>query len=91
MTVLRALLILECTSPETHSGVRILINLRFIRAKKLSPLINKQFDFLYRLRTDIDYSDFVSVTEKEAKESLSIAKKTLKNIEDLIRKISKDS
>lgn len=86
-SAINSLLILEGTSVKTHSGIKTLFNLRFIRTKKLPFKFSEYLDYLMRKRTDVDYGDFVVIDEKTARKVLKIAKEIVKSIKKLRKKL----
>lgn len=86
-SAINSLLILEGTSVKTHSGLKTLFNLRFIKTKKLPLKYSEYLDYLMRKRTDVDYGDFVVIDEKTARKTFRIAKEMLKNIKQLRKKL----
>ena len=78
-----SLLVLEGTNVKTHSGIKTLFNLRFIKTKKLPLKFSEYLDYLMRKRTDVDYGDFIIIDEKTAKQSFKIAKEMIKSIKKL--------
>ncbi len=73
LNALRSLLILEGANPETHDEVVTMLSLRFIKTGVLPVEIVKNFKTLLSRRTDVDYGDFDTINEDEAKESYTIA------------------
>lgn len=63
-----ALLIQHGIKAQTHSGVRQMLSLHFVKTGKLSPLNMRFYSDLFAARQDGDYDDFVyfdqEVTER---------------------------
>jgi len=86
----RSLLILKGVDPLTHDGVKTMISLHFIKPKILSQEVMRYFKNLMTLRTDVDYGDFESVEKNEADGALKQAKRFLKVIDSVRKKLIKE-
>lgn len=86
-SAINSLLILEGTSAKSHSGLKTLFNLRFIKTKRLPSKFSEYLDYLFRKRTDVDYGDFVLIDEKIAKKVLKMAKEMINKIKKLRKKL----
>ncbi len=86
----RSLLILEGSDPETHEGVITMLSLRFIKTGILSVEVIKKYKLLFSRRTDVDYGDFETVDSEDAVDSVSIAGKTIKEIDAVRKRLSNE-
>ena len=86
----RSLLILKGVDPLSHDGVKTMISLHFIKPKILSQEVMRYFKNLMTLRTDVDYGDFESVEKNEANGALKQAKRFLKIIDSVRKKLIKE-
>ncbi len=80
LNALRSLLFLDGANPETHDEVVTMLSLRFIKTGVLPVDTVKNFKTLVPRRTDVDYGDFDSINEDEAKESYSIASSIIETV-----------
>lgn len=81
----RSILILEGLSPQSHEGVITMLSLRFIKPGLIPVDIIKKFKLLLSRRTDVDYGDFETIEDIDAKDSLKIAQEIIEVI-DKVRK-----
>jgi uncharacterized protein (UPF0332 family) len=86
----RSLLILKGVDPVSHDGVKTMISLHFIKPKILSQEVMRYFKNLMTLRTDVDYGDFESIEKNEANGALKHAKRLLKIIDSVRKKLIKE-
>lgn len=86
----RSLLILKGIDPIRHDGVKTMLSLHFVKANMLSQDVIKIFKNLLSLRTDVDYGDFESVDKNDAENALKQAKRLIKIIEPVRKKLLKE-
>jgi uncharacterized protein (UPF0332 family) len=86
----RSLLILKGVDPLSHDGVKTMISLHFIKPKILSQEVMRYFKNLMTLRTDVDYGDFESIEKNEVNGALKQAKRFLKIIDSVRKKLIKE-
>jgi len=79
-----ALLICDGYETRTHSGVKTLLGLHYIKENKLEKSLGKMYDVLFNLRQTGDYEDWVYVKEKDVQPLLEPAKQFINTIEQLI-------
>ncbi|TVR68151.1 MAG: HEPN domain-containing protein [Spirochaetaceae bacterium] len=77
---IRSLLVLEGLDSETHSGAITVLSLHFVKPGLLPAEAVKTTKLLLSRRTDVDYGDFDSITEEEARDSLVRAEALLDQI-----------
>jgi hypothetical protein len=87
--VSRAILILHDIRATTHEGVKTMLSKELVRDAHLLPQdFSKKYSMLKALRDDVDYEDFISFTEEDAREAVDIAagfmEKVTTVIEDII-------
>lgn len=86
----RALLILKGIDPIRHDGVKTMISLHFVKIRLLSHDAVKIFKNLLSLRTDVDYGDFESVDRNDTANAIKQAKRFLKLVETIRKKLIKE-
>ncbi len=77
----RSLLVMEGLDCEKHSGAITMLSLHFVKPRLLPIETVKNVKLLQSRRTDVDYGDFDSITEEEARDSLQKAETLLNQIE----------
>jgi uncharacterized protein (UPF0332 family) len=77
----RSILILDGANPETHEGAVTLLSLRLIKPGLLPLDVVKNFKLLLSRRTDVDYGDFDTIGEADAKDAVRIAEAMIGTIE----------
>jgi len=81
-----ALLINDGYETHTHSGVKTVLGLHYIRGNKIEKSLGKMYQQLFNLRQDGDYEDWFEIDEKDIKPRLEPAEKFIETIENLINK-----
>ena len=81
-----ALLIQNQIKAQTHSGVRQMFGLHFIKTGKIDKNYGKLFSDLYDLRQTGDYDDFIDFTKEDVLDILPEAETLIHQIERLIEK-----
>ncbi len=79
-----ALLIDNKIDAQSHSGVRQMFGLHFIKTGILEKSLGKLFSELYDMRQTSDYDDFIDFTEDEVLDIIPEADKLIQEIEDLL-------
>ena len=79
-----ALLINDGYETHTHSGVKRLLGLHYIKENRIEKISGKTYDKLFSLRQTGDYDDCVSIREENVKIFLEPAEKFIAEIEKLI-------
>jgi len=82
-----ALLIKNDITAHTHSGVINQLGLHFVSKGIISKDQSKLIKHLFELRQDGDYSDWITVEEKDIKSYVEPAEQFIKTIEQLILNI----
>ena len=82
-----ALLINDAYETHTHSGVKTLLGLHYVKGNKIDKSFGKMYQQMFNLRQDGDYEDWFDIDEKDVKPLLEPAKKFIETIENLINKI----
>jgi uncharacterized protein (UPF0332 family) len=81
-----ALLANEGVDIQTHSGVRQLFGLHFVKTGKIEPESGRFLARLFDLRQTGDYDDFVEFDKEKVMELLEPADKLISSIEKLLNK-----
>ena len=79
-----ALLLHNDYEPHTHSGVKTLLGLHFIKENKLDKSYGQLYDTLFNLRQTGDYEDWVYIEEEDVLPLVEPARQFIKTIEKLI-------
>lgn len=79
-----ALLANEGVEIQTHSGVRQLFGLHFVKTGKIEPELGRFLARLFDLRQTGDYDDFVEFDGEKVMELLEPADKLISSIEKLL-------
>ena len=80
-----ALLINNGYETHTHSGVKTLLGLHYIKGNKIDKSLGKVYNQLFNLRQDSDYEDWIEVDESDILPFIEPAKQFIKTIENLIK------
>lgn len=75
-----ALLLYNDIKASTHSGVRQMFGLYFVKTGKISTDLGKVFSDLFDKRHSSDYDDFISVYREDVEDLLPPAKELIENI-----------
>jgi len=81
-----ALLLDRSIHASTHSGVRQMLGLHFIKTGEISTDLGKVFTDLFDKRHSSDYDDFIQVTKEDVEDLLPSAEEFIKAVELLISK-----
>jgi uncharacterized protein (UPF0332 family) len=81
-----ALLANEGVEIQTHSGVRHLFGLHFVKTGKIEPELGRFLARLFDLRQTGDYDDFVEFDREKVMELLEPTDKLISSIEGLLAK-----
>ncbi|GAB1451276.1 HEPN domain-containing protein [Draconibacterium sp.] len=79
-----ALLIDKEIQPQTHSGVRQMFGLHFVKPGKIDSSIGKFFSDIYDLRQTGDYDDFISFDRETVLDLINPANELITTIENII-------
>jgi len=79
-----ALLINDAYETHTHSGVKTLLGLHYIKGNIIDKSFGKMYQQIFNLRQDGDYEDWFDIEEKDIKPLLEPAEKFFETIENLI-------
>lgn len=79
-----ALLLDNDINASTHSGVRQMLGLHFIKTGRISSDLGKVFTDLFDKRHTSDYDDFIQVTKEDVEDFLPLATLFIKTIKELI-------
>ena len=79
-----ALLIQHEIKAQTHSGVRQMLSLYFVKTGKLSTSSMRFYSDLFAARQDGDYDDFVYFDEEVTKQMYSMTVEFIETIDKLI-------
>jgi len=69
----------------THSGVRQMLGLHFVKTGKISADLGKVFTDLFDKRHASDYDDYITVTREDVEDLLPSASEFIGRIKNLIR------
>ena len=79
-----ALLINDKHETHTHKGVKILLNLHYIKENKVEESYNKIYERLFTMRQKVDYEDCFFIDEEDILPLIEPAKQFITLIENLI-------
>ena len=79
-----ALLLDNEINASTHSGVRQMLGLHFVKTGKINPDLGKVFTDLFDKRHSSDYDDFITVSKEDVEDLLPLATEFIKKIKELI-------
>jgi uncharacterized protein (UPF0332 family) len=79
-----ALLLANDIKTSTHSGVRQMLGLHFVKTGKISSELGKVFSDLFDKRHSSDYDDFISVSREDVEDLLPSAKEFIEKIISLL-------
>ena len=79
-----ALLIKNQIAPQTHTGVRQMFGLHFIKTGKIPAELGKFYSDIYDKRQIGDYDDFIVIKEEDVIGLLPIAKDLVYTIDKLL-------
>ena len=79
-----ALLVKNEIKAQTHSGVRQMFGLHFVKPGLIDKDLGKFYSDIFDKRQTGDYDDFVTFTEREVKSFLQPAKQLIREIERLL-------
>jgi uncharacterized protein (UPF0332 family) len=79
-----ALLLKHEIKTQTHSGVRQMFGLHFIKNGMIDKNLGKFYTDIFDLRHTGDYDDYIDFTEDDVLDLLEPAKKLVKTIETLL-------
>lgn len=79
-----ALLIDKEIQPQTHSGVRQMFGLHFIKTGIIDNSIGKFFTDIYDLRQSSDYDDYVAFNQDDVLDLINPANELITKIESLL-------
>ena len=74
------LLLANDIKASTHSGVRQMLGLHFVKTGKISSELGKVFSDLFDKRHASDYDDFISVSREDVEDLLPPAKEFIEKI-----------
>jgi len=81
-----ALLVNDSYETHTHSGVKTVLGLHYVRGDKIEKSFGKMYQQLFNLRQDGDYEDWFEIEEKDILPLLEPAEKFIETIENLVNK-----
>lgn len=84
-----ALLVNEEIQPHTHTGVRQMFGLHFVKTGIIDLSIGKFFSDIYDLRQTGDYDDFIIFEEADVLDLLEPANNLISKAEELLKNQSK--
>lgn len=83
-----ALLLNDGYETHTHSGVKTLLGLHYIKKGRIEKPFGKMYDLLFNLRQTGDYEDRININENDIVPLVEPAEKFIAVIENLINKNS---
>jgi len=83
-----ALLLNEGYVARTHSGVKTLLGLHYVKGGYISEELMKAYRKMFNLRQTGDYDDLIVINKDDVLRLLEPAKQFIKTIENLIYKIN---
>jgi len=81
-----ALLLKDGYTARTHSGVKALLGMYYVRTEIISKELNEAYQKMFNLRQTGDYDDMVIITEDDVMPLVASAEKFITEIEKLINK-----
>jgi len=81
-----ALLVNDGYEAHTHSGVKTLLGLHYVRDGRIDKLFSRMYQQLFNLRQNGDYEDWFEVYEEDAFSHLKPVQEFIETIENLINK-----
>ncbi|MFH0756971.1 MAG: HEPN domain-containing protein [Bacteroidota bacterium] len=81
-----ALLIMDSIQVQTHTGVRQMFGLHYIKAGKIEKDLGKFYSDIFDKRQTGDYDDFMDFTGDEVRELLSPTRNLIDRINQILRK-----
>ena len=82
--IVTALLIQNELPAHTHSGVRHLFSLHFVKTQKISIEMARIFTKLFELRLSGDYDDLYNLDEEQVKPFVELTENFIKEVETII-------
>lgn len=79
-----AILIKVEVKAETHSGIRRMFGLHFVKSGKISKESGKFYSDIFDIRHSSDYDDFIEISEEKALKLIVPAQKMISEISDWI-------
>ena len=79
-----ALLVKNQITAQTHSGVRQMFGLHFIKTDVIDKDLGKFYSFIFNKRQTGDYDDFVDYTYEDVKGMIDPAKKLLLKLKNIL-------
>ena len=79
-----ALLISDGYETHTHSGVKTLLGLHYIKANKIEKSLGKMYKQLFNMRQESDYEDWIDVDAEDILPYIEPAKQFIEAAENLI-------
>lgn len=80
-----ALLLSRKIKTQTHSGVRQMFGLHFVKTDLIDRNLDKFYTYIHDKRQTGDYDDFVKYKEEDVLNLLPSAKNLIENIETLLK------
>ncbi len=87
LTAMRALLALKHLDSHRQEGVITLFHKHFVHEERFPKHFNRLIKRLKSLREDVDYGDFVEVTQDEAAQEMKNAEEFLRKAEEIFVKM----
>ena len=79
-----ALLIKDGYQAHTHSGVKNLLSMNYVKEGKIDKSLSRIYGNLFNMRQKGDYEDWTMIDEEDVKPLLEPAEKFIETIENLI-------
>ena len=79
-----ALLVKHNIVAQTHTGVRQMLGLHFVKTGLIEPEMGRFYTYLFNKRQTGDYDDFVELEEEDVLNLIEPASKLIKSIENLL-------
>jgi len=81
-----ALLIEKEFQPRTHSGVRQMFGLHFVKTGIIDNSLGKFFTDIYDMRQTGDYDDYIEFNKDDVMDLIAPAQELISKIEEIIKK-----
>lgn len=80
-----ALLVNDGINATTHSGVRSMLGLHYIRTGRISREIGNNFMILFERRHSCDYDDFINSTKEDVEQLIPLANSFIEAVDHILR------
>lgn len=79
-----ALMLKHNIETKTHSGIRQMFGLHFVKTSKIPMDLGKFYSDIFEMRQSGDYDDYIEFTEEEVQDALKSAEELILNIKSIL-------